>query len=146
MICLVSERNLQDHLEVYFQYQCTQPISLNGKLNPLSKALIGGRWLLFKNGLGATNHFESCAFIRSKAGQRWPDIQYHFLPGAMRYDGQAAFAGHGFQVHVGANKPKSRGWVRIRSADPRTKPKILFNYLQHEDDSSRLARLYSFDA
>ena len=126
--------NLQDHLEVYFQYRCTQPISLNSKLGPLSKALIGARWILFKNGLGATNHFESCAFIRSRAGRQWPDIQYHFLPGAMRYDGNAAFDGHGFQVHVGPNKPKSRGWVRIRSADPRAKPAILFNYLQHEED------------
>ena len=128
--------NLQDHLEVYFQYRCTQPITLNSKLGLLSKGLIGARWVLFKSGLGATNHFESCAFIRSKAGQKWPDIQYHFLPAAMRYDGNAAFDGHGFQVHVGPNKPKSRGWVQIRSADPRDKPKILFNYLQHEDDRS----------
>ena len=128
--------NLQDHLEVYFQYRCTQPITLNSKLGLFNKGLIGARWILFKNGLGATNHFESCAFIRSKAGQKWPDIQYHFLPAAMRYDGRAAFEGHGFQVHVGPNKPKSRGWVRIRSADPRDKPKILFNYLQHEDDRS----------
>jgi len=126
--------NLQDHLEVYFQYRCTQPITLNSKLGLFSKALIGARWLLFKNGLGASNHFESCAFIRSRAGQQWPDIQYHFLPGAMRYDGQAAFKGHGFQVHVGPNKPKSRGWVRIRSADPTAKPSIRFNYLQDETD------------
>jgi choline dehydrogenase len=126
--------NLQDHLEVYFQYRCTQPITLNGKLGLISKGLIGARWMLFKSGLGATNHFESCAFIRSRAGQKWPDIQYHFLPAAMRYDGRAAFDGHGFQVHVGPNKPKSRGWVRIRSADPQDKPSILFNYLQHEDD------------
>ena len=126
--------NLQDHLEVYFQYQCTQPITLNAKLGPVSKGLIGARWILFKDGLGATNHFEACAFIRSKAGQRWPDIQYHFLPAAMRYDGNAAFEGHGFQVHVGPNKPKSRGHVRIKNDDPREKPSILFNYLAHEDD------------
>jgi choline dehydrogenase len=126
--------NLQDHLEVYFQYRCKQPITLNGKLGLVGKGLIGARWLLFRDGLGATNHFESCAFIRSRAGVRWPDIQYHFLPAAMRYDGNAAFDGHGFQVHVGPNKPKSRGWVRIRSNDPRDKPHILFNYLQHEDD------------
>ncbi len=126
--------NLQDHLEVYFQYRCSQPITLNGKLGTLSKGLIGARWLLFKSGLGATNHFESCAFIRSRAGIKWPDIQYHFLPAAMRYDGNAAFDGHGFQVHVGPNKPKSRGRVRISSPDPRAKPKILFNYLEHEDD------------
>jgi choline dehydrogenase len=126
--------NLQDHLEVYFQFRCTQPITLNNQLDPFHKFLIGSRWFFFKSGLGATNHFESCAFIRSKAGVKWPDIQYHFLPAAMRYDGQSAFAGHGFQVHVGPNKPKSRGWVRITSDDPRAKPKILFNYLEHEDD------------
>ena len=126
--------NLQDHLEVYFQYECTQPITLNGKLNPLAKGLIGARWLLFHNGLGATNHFESCAFIRSNAGVEWPDIQYHFLPAAMRYDGKASFQGHGFQVHVGPNKPLSRGHVRIRSGDPGTPPAIRFNYLQHPQD------------
>ncbi len=126
--------NLQDHLEVYFQYRCTQPITLNSQLDPLHKFLIGSRWFFFKSGLGATNHFESCAFIRSKAGVQWPDVQYHFLPAAMRYDGRSAFAGHGFQLHVGPNKPKSRGWVRIVSSDPRAKPKILFNYLAHEDD------------
>ncbi len=126
--------NLQDHLEVYFQYRCTQPITLNGQLDLWHKFLIGARWILFKDGLGATNHFESCAFIRSRAGLKWPDIQYHFLPAAMRYDGNAAFKGHGFQVHVGPNKPKSRGHVRIASPDPRAKPRILFNYLEHADD------------
>ena len=126
--------NLQDHLEVYFQFRCTQPISLNGKLDLISKGLIGTRWILFKSGLGATNHFESCAFIRSKAGVKWPDIQYHFLPAAMRYDGNAAFDGHGFQVHVGPNKPASRGHVRIKSADPNQKPSILFNYLKEQQD------------
>ena len=126
--------NLQDHLEVYFQFRCRQPITLNAKLGPLAKLAIGTRWILFKDGLGATNHFESCAFIRSRAGIEWPDIQYHFLPAAMRYDGKAAFDGHGFQVHVGPNKPKSRGHLRIASPDPRAKPKVLFNYLQHEDD------------
>jgi choline dehydrogenase len=126
--------NLQDHLEVYFQYRCKQPISLNGKLGLISKGLIGTRWMMFKSGLGATNHFESCAFIRSRAGLKWPDVQYHFLPAAMRYDGQAAFDGHGFQVHVGPNKPVSRGHIRIRSTDPTDKPSIRFNYLQAEQD------------
>ncbi|MGB0848389.1 MAG: choline dehydrogenase [Thiolinea sp.] len=126
--------NLQDHLEFYFQFNCKEPISLNGKLGPLSKLKIGTEWILFKSGLGATNHFESCAFIRSKAGVEWPDIQYHFLPAAMRYDGRAAFDGDGFQVHVGHNKPKSRGTVKVRSGDPLDKPEILFNYLQHPDD------------
>ncbi len=127
-------QNLQDHLEVYFQFHCKQPVSLNTKLGWFSKFLIGARWLLFKTGLGATNHFESCAFIRSKAGRKSPDIQYHFLPAAMRYDGTASIKGHGFQVHVGPNKPESRGAVTITSADPTAAPEILFNYLQHQDD------------
>lgn len=127
-------QNLQDHLEFYFQYKCKQPITLNGKLGLFSKGLIGAKWLLTRKGLGATNHFESCAFIRSKAGVEWPDIQYHFLPAAMRYDGRSAFAGHGFQVHVGHNKPKSRGRVTLVSPDPAQPPTIVFNYLEHQDD------------
>ncbi|WP_116475800.1 choline dehydrogenase [Zobellella maritima] len=126
--------NLQDHLEFYFQFRCKEPISLNGKLDWWNKFKIGSRWLLKKDGLGATNHFESCGFIRSKAGVEWPDLQYHFLPAAMRYDGKEAFDGHGFQVHIGHNKPKSRGHVRVVSKDPQTAPQILFNYLEHEDD------------
>lgn len=126
--------NLQDHLEVYFQFRSTQPITLNGKLDLFNKFLIGARWFFFKSGLGATNHFESCAFIRSKAGLKWPDIQYHFLPAAMRYDGNAAFDGHGFQVHVGPNKPKSRGHIHITSANPAAKPSILFNYMTQQED------------
>lgn len=127
-------QNLQDHLEFYFQYKCKKPITLNGKLGLISKGLIGTEWVLNKSGLGVTNHFESCAFIRSKAGIEWPDIQYHFLPAAIRYDGKSAFDGHGFQVHVGHNKPKSRGSVTIQSNDPLVPPKIQFNYLQHQDD------------
>ncbi len=127
-------QNLQDHLEVYFQYYCTQPVSLNAKLDPFSKFLIGARWFFFKTGLGATNHFESCAFIRSKPGLKAPDIQYHFLPAAMRYDGTASIKGHGFQVHVGPNKPKARGRVSIQSADIDAPPRLQFNYLQHPDD------------
>ncbi|MBB67639.1 MAG: choline dehydrogenase [Rickettsiales bacterium] len=127
-------QNLQDHLEFYFQYKCKQPITLNGKLGLISKGLIGARWMFTRKGLGATNHFESCAFIRSKPGVEWPDIQYHFLPAAMRYDGLSAFDGHGFQVHVGHNKPKSRGAVTIKTANPTDAPKIQFNYLQHQDD------------
>ncbi|KXF83381.1 choline dehydrogenase [Enterovibrio coralii] len=126
--------NLQDHLEVYFQYFCKAPITLNGKLGLISKGLIGTRWILFKDGLGATNHFESCAFIRSRAGVKWPNIQYHFLPAAIRYDGKSAVEGHGFQVHVGPNKPESRGHVRITSADPDDKPEIVFNYISTEQD------------
>lgn len=127
-------KNLQDHLEIYFQYHCKKPVSLNPKLATLQKALIGARWLLTKKGLGATNHFESCAFIRSRAGLKSPDIQYHFLPAAMRYDGTPSISGHGFQVHVGPNKPKSRGRVKILTADPNAAPSILFNYYQNEED------------
>jgi len=126
--------NLQDHLEVYYQYSCNQPITLNGKLDLFSKAMIGTRWILTKTGLGATNHFESCGFIRSRAGVAWPDIQYHFLPAAMRYDGQKAVDGHGYQVHVGPNKPTSRGRVWIASNNPLDKPNIVFNYLSTEQD------------
>lgn len=127
-------KNLQDHLEFYFQFKCLKPISLNGKIDPLNKLLIGTRWILNKSGLGATNHFESCGFIRSKASLEWPDLQYHFLPAAMRYDGKEAFAGHGFQVHIGHNKPKSRGAVKVVSSDAHIAPQIQFNYLSHQDD------------
>jgi len=127
-------KNLQDHLEVYFQFECKQPVTLNSKLSLLSKFLIGARWFFFKSGLGATNHFESCAFIRSKSGRKSPDIQYHFLPAAIRYDGTPSIKGHGFQVHVGPNKPNSRGRVAIKSSDPSADPSVLFNYLEHEDD------------
>jgi choline dehydrogenase len=126
--------NLQDHLEFYFQFKCTQPITLNGELDWWSKLKIGVRWILNKDGLGSTNHFESCGFIRSKAGVEWPDLQYHFLPAAMRYDGKEAFAGHGFQVHIGHNKPKSRGSIQVVSNQPDIAPQITFNYLQHQDD------------
>ncbi|MEK9625054.1 MAG: choline dehydrogenase, partial [Halieaceae bacterium] len=126
--------NLQDHLEVYFQYRCRQPITINGHLGLLSKLRIGAQWVLTKSGLGATNHFESCGFIRSRAGVAAPDIQYHFLPAAIRYDGQAAFDGHGFQVHVGPNKPDSRGHVRISGPDSIHEPLIQFNYLSTEKD------------
>jgi len=128
--------NLQDHLEVYFQYRCKQPITLNSKIDWFSKFLIGTRWIISRTGLGSTNHFESCAFIRSRAGVRWPDIQFHFLPAAMRYDGQAAFDGHGFQVHVGPNKPTSRGSVKIASSASDTPPDIRFNYLSTDEDQS----------
>ena len=133
--------NLQDHLEVYFQYECKQPISLNGKLDLFNKCLISLEWLLFKSGLGSTNHFEAGAFIRSKAGQKWPDIQFHFLPAAMSYDGKISIKGHGYQVHVGPNKPLSRGYVRVRSADPFEQPEIRFNYLQHKEDVENWRRV-----
>jgi choline dehydrogenase len=126
--------NLHDHLEVYFQYECLLPVSLYPKLNLLSKGMIGLEWLLWKKGLGATNHFESCAFIRSRAGIDYPDIQYHFLPIAMRYDGKSAAPTHSFQVHVGPMRTKSRGYVRSRSPNLRQAPIIKFNYMSHPDD------------
>jgi choline dehydrogenase len=132
--------NLQDHAEVYIQFSCKEPVTLNSKMDPLSKLLIGLRWLLFKDGLGATNHFEAGGFIRSDKGLRWPDIQFHFLPAAMRYDGNKPIKGHGFMVLTGPNKPKSRGYVRARSADPYEHPQIQFNYLQREEDREGFRR------
>jgi choline dehydrogenase len=126
--------NLQDHLEFYFQVACTEPITLYSSLNLWSRALIGARWLLRKDGLGATNHFETCGFIRSRAGIAYPDIQYHFLPMAVAYDGSSLAREHGFQAHVGPMRSKSRGWVRLASANPLDKPRILFNYLSDPDD------------
>ena len=126
--------NLQDHLEFYFQVECKQPVTLYSVMNPLSKVMIGARWLLTHDGLGATNHFESCGFVRSRAGVRYPDIQYHFLPLAVTYDGSSLADGHGFQAHVGPMRSKSRGWVRLASADPAAKPRIQFNYMSHPDD------------
>ena len=126
--------NLQDHLEFYFQMACTQQITLYSSMNPLAKALIGLRWLLRRDGLGATNHFESCGFIRSRAGIRYPDIQYHFLPMAVSYDGSSLAREHGFQAHVGPMRSRSRGTVKLRSPDPHTKPEIRFNYMSHPDD------------
>ncbi len=126
--------NLQDHLEFYFQVACKQPITLYSSIKPWAKALIGMRWLLRKDGLGATNHFESCGFIRSGPGIPYADIQYHFLPMAVAYDGSTLAQEHGFQAHVGPMRTKSRGWVRLRSTDPHEKPRILFNYMSHPDD------------
>ncbi len=126
--------NLQDHLEFYFQIASKLPVTLYSAMNPLAQFLIGARWVLLKDGLGATNHFESCGFIRSRAGIRYPDIQYHFLPLAVTYDGQSMAKQHGFQAHVGPMRSKSRGWVRLRSPDPSAKPEIRFNYMSHPDD------------
>lgn len=138
-ISVVADRrgvgqNLQDHMELYIQQESTQPITLHSVFNPFSKALIGAQWLLFKTGLGATNHFEAAAFVRSKAGVDYPDIQFHFLPAAVRYDGKAAAKSHGFQAHVGPMRSKSRGAITLRSDDPWDKPEIRFNYMSHPDD------------
>jgi choline dehydrogenase len=126
--------NLQDHLETYVQYACKEPITLYSAVSPLVKAKIGLEWMLFQSGLGATNHFESGGFIRSEAGVQHPDLQYHFLPMAVRYDGNAPATGHGFQAHVGPMRPTSRGHVRIRSSKPTDAPQIVFNYLSTEQD------------
>ena len=126
--------NLQDHLEVYVQQACTVPITLNAHLGLFARARIGVEWLAFGTGLGATNHFEACAFIRSRAGIPYPDLQLHFLPAAIRYDGRAAATAHGFQVHIGPMRSPSRGTVRLRSADPRAEPAIRFNYMSTDED------------
>lgn len=126
--------NLQDHLEFYFQQVSTKPVSLYSWLPWFWQGVAGAQWLLSKGGLGASNQFEACAFLRSAAGLKQPDIQYHFLPVAISYDGKAAAKSHGFQVHVGYNLSKSRGDVTLRSADPMADPVIRFNYMSHEED------------
>ncbi len=126
--------NLQDHLELYIQMASLQPITLYKHWNLFSKAVIGAQWLFTKTGLGASNQFESAAFIRSAAGVEYPDIQYHFLPMAVRYDGKAAAEGHGFQAHVGPMRSASRGGVTLRSRDPADAPMIRFNYMSEASD------------
>jgi choline dehydrogenase len=126
--------NLMDHLELYIQQECTQPISLYKDVGLLGKAKIGAEWLLTHRGLGATNHFESGGHIRSRAGIVYPDIQFHFLPLAVSYDGKSLASGHGYQVHVGSKRSKSRGWVRLRDSRPESLPRVRFNYMTHQDD------------
>ena len=126
--------NLQDHLEIYMQFAAKQPVTLYKYWNLWGKAVIGAQWLFTGKGLGASNQFEACAFIRSKAGVEYPDIQYHFLPIAVRYDGKAAAEGHGFQAHVGPMRSKSRGAITLRSNDPAVPPRIQFNYMSHPED------------
>ncbi|MCF3974755.1 choline dehydrogenase [Paracoccus salsus] len=126
--------NLQDHLEIYMQYKSLKPVSLYTYYNLLGKGRVGVEWILQKTGLGASNQFESCGFIRSGDAADYPDIQYHFLPLAVRYDGKVAAKGHGFQAHVGPMRSKSRGTVRLASADPVEAPGIHFNYMSHPDD------------
>ena len=126
--------NLQDHLEFYFQVASKQPITLYGYTGLFARGIVGLEWLLRGRGLGATNHFEAGGFIRSHPGVRYPDIQFHFLPMAVAYDGSSLAREHGFQAHVGPMRSKSRGWVRLRSPDPRDPPRIQFNYMSHPDD------------
>ena len=138
---LVADRpgvgqNLQDHLELYIQMAASQPVSLYKYWNLLGKAWVGAQWLFARRGPGASNQFESAAFIRSDAGVDYPDLQYHFLPIAVRYDGRAAAEGHGFQAHVGPMRSPSRGSVTLRSGDPVAPPKILFNYMSTPKDWS----------
>ncbi|MCL1628800.1 choline dehydrogenase [Roseibaca sp. V10] len=127
-------QNLQDHLELYLQYAASQPITLFKYWNLLGKAWVGAQWLLVRKGPGASNQFEACAFIRSRAGVEYPDIQYHFLPIAVRYDGQAVAEGHGFQTHVGPMRSVSRGWVKLASPRAQDAPRICFNYMSDSQD------------
>ncbi|MGZ2457518.1 MULTISPECIES: choline dehydrogenase [Rhizobium] len=126
--------NLQDHMEFYFQQVSTKPVSLYSWLPWFWQGVAGAQWLLSRGGLGASNQFEACAFLRSAPGLKQPDIQYHFLPVAISYDGKAAAKSHGFQVHVGYNLSKSRGSVSLRSADPKADPVLRFNYMSHAED------------
>ena len=125
--------NLQDHLEVYVQYACTQPVSMAPYLARWRRPWIGLQWL-FRQGPGASNHFEAGGFLRSNNEVRWPNLMFHFLPVAVRYDGSVPAAGHGYQFHIGPMFSNSRGWVRIQSDDPFQKPKLLFNYLSTQED------------
>ncbi|GIS99814.1 MAG: hypothetical protein CM1200mP26_15270 [Acidimicrobiales bacterium] len=125
--------NLQDHLEVYVQYACTQPVSMASHLAHWRKPWIGLQWL-FRRGPGASNHFEAGGFLRSNDDVPWPNLMFHFLPIAIRYDGSVPSAGHGYQFHIGPMFSNSRGWVRIQSDDPFQKPKLLFNYLSTPED------------
>jgi choline dehydrogenase len=126
--------NLQDHLELTFQVASKQPITLFAHTGLFSRALIGAEWLMRGRGLGASNHFEAGGFIRSRAGVRYPDIQFHFLPMAVAYDGSTLAKEHGFQAHVGPMRSKSRGSVRLKSPDPAEPPRIQFNYMSHPED------------
>jgi choline dehydrogenase len=126
--------NLQDHLEFTFQVASKQPITLFTHTGLFSRALIGVEWLMRGRGLGASNHFEAGGFIRSRAGVRYPDIQFHFLPMAVAYDGLTMAKEHGFQAHVGPMRSKSRGSVRLASPDPAEPPRIQFNYMSHPED------------
>ena len=126
--------NLQDHMEFYFQVASRVPITLYKHMSLWRRGLIGARWLLTHDGLGASNQFEAGGFIRSRAGVRYPDIQFHFLPLAVSYDGSSLAKEHGFQAHVGPMRSQSHGYVRLRSAAPSDKPVIFFNYLSQAAD------------
>jgi choline dehydrogenase len=127
-------QNLQDHLEVYIQYSCKKPVSVWPALKWYNKPLVGFNWLFFHKGPGATNHFEGGGFIRSNETVAYPNLQFHFLPVAIRYDGSSPSGGHGYQVHVGPMNSDARGSVLIKSSDPKEKPAIRFNYLSTDQD------------
>ena len=126
--------NLQDHLEVYVQHACTKPVSQQPSLALWRRPFIGANWLFLRGGPGATNHFEAGGFIRSNDEVAYPNLMFHFLPIAVRYDGSAPAGGHGYQVHIGPMYSDARGSVRITSGDPRRKPALRFNYLSTEQD------------
>ncbi len=127
--------NLQDHLEVYIQYRSLQPVSVQPQaVQKWRRPWIGFQWLFFRRGPGATNHFEGGGFARSNDDVAYPNLMFHFLPLAIRYDGTAGAAGHGYQVHVGPMYSDARGTVRLRSADPAAKPELRFNYLSTDQD------------
>jgi len=126
--------NLQDHLEVYVQYQCKKPVSLQPNLAFWRRPFIGAAWLFLGKGPGASNHFEAGGFARSNEDVEWPNLMFHFLPIAVRYDGTVTAKGHGYQIHLGPMYSDARGHVRIKSKDPKVKPEILFNYLSTEQD------------
>ena len=125
--------NLQDHLEVYVQYACKQPVSMQPHLAKWRRPLIGLQWLA-RRGPAATNHFEAGGFIRSNDDAAYPNLMFHFLPIAIRYDGSVPEGGHGYQVHVGPMYSNSRGSVAIVSTDPAVKPALRFNYLSTDED------------
>ncbi len=126
--------NLQDHLELYVQYACKKPVSMYPSLKWYKKPFIGANWLFFRKGAGATNHFEAGGFIRGNDEVDYPNLQFHFLPIAIRYDGSAPAEGHGFQLHVGPMNSDARGHVKIKSDNPLEYPSILFNYLSTEKE------------
>ena len=126
--------NLQDHLEVYVQHACKQPVSMYPALRWQRQPWIGLQWLIGRTGPAATNHFEAGGFVRSNDEVAYPNVQFHFLPLAIRYDGSVPLAGHGYQAHVGPTLSDARGSVRIRSSDPRIHPSLRFNYLSTEQD------------
>jgi choline dehydrogenase len=126
--------NLQDHLEIYQQYECKLPVSLAPALRLHNQPLIGAEWLLAGTGTGATNQFEAGGFIRSDDSFAWPNIQYHFLPVAINYDGSNPIKVHSFQAHMGSMRSPSRGRILLRSRNPHQHPSILFNYMSHEQD------------